>query len=66
VAAAGKRLKLSAVFTIGANDWYLAPDGGVTAVLKVRHGIVEEIGIADRALTDGSRTHQRSFLTSFD
>jgi hypothetical protein len=64
--AAAHALKLSPVFVIGLNDWYLAADGTVTAVFKVRHGVVEEIGIADRALTDGSRARQRTFLTSFD
>jgi len=34
-------------------------------VLKVRHGIVQEIGIADSAL-NGSRSAQRIFITSFD
>jgi hypothetical protein len=66
VTAAARALKLSKVFVIGLNDWYLATDGSVTAVFKARHGVVEEIGIADRALTDGNRTRQRSFLTSFD
>jgi hypothetical protein len=33
-------------------------------VLKVRGGIVQEIGIADRRFTKG-RTDQRTFLTSF-
>lgn len=64
VAAARKRLKLGSRFVIGLNDWYIAPDGAATAVLKVRHGIVQEIGIGDRALTSG-RTAQRTFLTSF-
>jgi len=33
-------------------------------LLKVRHGIVEEVGIAARALTQG-RPAQRNFITSF-
>ncbi len=64
VAAAGKHLKLIAPFHIGANDWYLAADGASTAILKVRGGVVEEIGIADKRLT-GSRSADRTFLTSF-
>ncbi len=52
------------VFHIGLNDWYLAPNGNSTAVLKVRHGIVEEIGIGDKRLTR-TRKAQRAFLTSF-
>lgn len=64
VAAAAKKLKLGRVFHIGINDWYLAPAGSDTAILKARHGIVEEIGIAAKALTRG-RSAQRTFLTSF-
>ncbi len=65
VAAAGKRLKLGKVFVIGRNDWYLARVGSVEAVLKVRGGIVEEIGICERALMK-TRAAQRTFLTSFE
>jgi uncharacterized protein len=49
---------------IGLNYWYLASNGSSTAVVKVRHGVVEEIGIADRALTR-SRRAQRALMTSF-
>jgi hypothetical protein len=66
VAAAGARLKLGRAFHIGLNDWYLAPDGPATAVLKVRGGVVQEIGIAVKRLTGGSRGTQRRFLTSFE
>jgi hypothetical protein len=65
VAAAGKKLKLGKVFVIGLNDWYLARFGSVTAVLKARHGVVEEIGIGVAALTK-TRSAQRTFLTSFE
>ena len=55
---------LSAPFKIGRNNWYLARIAGATAVLKVRHDKVQEIGIADLALT---RTHAPDsiFLRSF-
>jgi hypothetical protein len=65
LATARKRLHLGHVFVIGLNDWYLAPVGPVTAVLKVRDGIVQEIGIGEKALTQ-ARAAQRAFLTSFD
>jgi hypothetical protein len=52
------------VFRVGINDWYFAPAGSATAILKVRHGLVEEIGLAEQQLTK-SRTAQRTFLTSF-
>ncbi|HTU85753.1 MAG TPA: lipase family protein [Solirubrobacteraceae bacterium] len=55
---------LSAPFTVGRNDWYLARMAGATAVLKVRHGVVQEIGIADLALTR-TRAADSIFLRSF-
>jgi hypothetical protein len=58
------RLKLTGPFHIGLNYWYLAPNGASTAVFKVRGGIIEEIGIGDKALTDGHQA-QVAFLTSF-
>jgi hypothetical protein len=64
IAAAGATLHTGFPFRIGANDWYLARTTGSTVVLKVRHGIVEEIGIADRSLTT-TRTAQHALLTSF-
>jgi hypothetical protein len=53
-----------AVASRRANDWYLAPASAATAVLKVRHGVIEEIGIGVKQLTQG-RKAQRTFLTSF-
>ncbi len=63
--AARKHLKLGRAIHLGLNDWYLAPDGASTAVLKVRHGLVEELGIADKALTK-TRAAQRTLMASFD
>jgi isoquinoline 1-oxidoreductase subunit alpha len=62
--SARERLKLTGPFDVGRNDWYLAPNGASTTVLKVRHHVVEEIGIGERSLT---RTHaeQVAFLKSF-
>jgi hypothetical protein len=64
ITATARRLNLGAPFAIGSNQWYLAPAGPATAVLKVRGGIVQEIGIANRQLTK-SRSAQRTFLSSF-
>jgi isoquinoline 1-oxidoreductase alpha subunit len=64
VHAARKHLKLSGPFDIGRNHWYLAPHGASTAVLKTSHGNVEEIGIADKALTKGDHA-QHALLKSF-
>jgi hypothetical protein len=64
VKAARHVLRLSQPFKVGLNSWYLAPDGSVRAVLKVRHGIVEEIGIAQKPLTRNRKTALK-FLKSF-
>jgi hypothetical protein len=64
IAAASKVLKLTGPIKVGLNDWYLAPGGSSTAVFKVRDGLIQEIGIGDRALTQGSRA-QLSFVKSF-
>jgi hypothetical protein len=64
VRAARKHLKLEKPFSVGLNTWYLAPAGASTAVLKVRHGIIEEIGIGDKALTR-TRKADEIFLRSF-
>jgi hypothetical protein len=61
---AARRLRLGRALRVGRNDWYLAPSGSATAILKVRHGIVQEIGIANRRLTR-SRRADRTFVTSF-
>ncbi len=63
--AASRRLHLGTALPIGSNDWYLAPAGTVTAVLKVRRGVVEEVGIAERALTH-TRKQQWTLMHSFD
>jgi hypothetical protein len=60
-----KRLHLGKVFPIGLNDWYIAPGHGATYVFKVRHGIIQEIGIANQHDTSGSRPKQRAFLAGF-
>lgn len=58
------RLRRGALLSVGQNDWYLAPHGAGTVILKARHGTVQEVGIATLALT---RTHaqQRSFIRTF-
>jgi hypothetical protein len=49
---------------VGLNTWYLAPGTDSRGVLKVRHGVIEEVGIANRRLT-ASRVAARRFLKSF-
>jgi Secretory lipase len=52
IATAADRLKLAPPYRVGPNRWYLVANGDCTGVLHVRHGIVEEIGIALKRLTD--------------
>jgi hypothetical protein len=65
LSAAEKALPHGDFFRVGKNFWYLAPAGTATAVLKVRHSIVEEIGIADKRLTRSHRDN-RILMTSFE
>ena len=54
-------------FRVGANDWYIVPagrKGAASSVLKVRGGIVIEIGIADKRLIT-SIAGERRFIRSF-
>ncbi|HEY5431764.1 MAG TPA: hypothetical protein VIK04_21810, partial [Solirubrobacteraceae bacterium] len=51
-------------FHIGHNYWYLFRGHDYTVVLKVRHGVVEEVGIADNRLT-ATRRQQAALMHSF-
>ena len=64
LAAVAAALHTGPVIHVGLNDWYMARNGSSTAVIKVRGGIIEEIGIADLALTS-TRSAQVTFITSF-
>lgn len=65
IGPAARRLKLGRPYHVGLNYWYLVPNGASRGVLKVRHGRVQEIGIADRRLTQ-TRGASRIFLRSFN
>jgi len=62
--AATARLQVASVVHLGSDDWYLARAGASTAVLRVKHGVVDEIGIAERQLTRG-RASDRELVMSF-
>jgi len=64
LAAVRRRVALTGPFVIGANRWYLLTIGTGRGVVKVRHGMVQEIGVANPGLT---RTRHRDsvFLRSF-
>ena len=64
LALAARRLRFGPVARVGLNSWYFAPNGSSTALVKVRHGVVEEIGIADKTLTK-SRKARGIFIASF-
>jgi pimeloyl-ACP methyl ester carboxylesterase len=58
------KLRIGRPFDVGRNRWYLVTNGSSRGVLKVQHGVIEEIGIAAKSLTAG-RTAARRFFTSF-
>lgn len=64
IAIAAAQLSTGQPLRIGANLWYLAPKRHFTAVLKVHHGVVEELGIADNVLTATQRS-QSALMHSF-
>jgi hypothetical protein len=59
-----RKLKLGRGFRVGANTWYFTANGPSQGLLKVRRGVIEEVGIADKTLTGSLRLKTR-FLTSF-
>ena len=62
--AVARQLRIGNGFHIGLNWWYLVPNGSSRGVLKVRHGIIEEVGIADKQLLTNRQADWR-FLRSF-
>ncbi len=64
LAAAARQLKLGKAIHCGANDWYIVPGATSNGVLKVRRGVIWEVGIANKRLTTG-RAAQRRLLSKF-
>jgi virginiamycin B lyase len=64
IATAAAVLGTEPPFHIGLNYWYLARKANYTAVLKVRGGVVEELGIANNTLTT-TRGLQSTLMNSF-
>jgi hypothetical protein len=60
-----KKLHASRAYVVGLNTWYLTPNGSSRGILKVRHGKIQEIGIANKALTGSPKAIKR-FLRGFD
>jgi len=65
LAAVRRKLAVGKGFHVGLNWWYLIANGPSHGVLKVRRGVIEEIGIADKQLTNSRQADSR-FLRSFD
>ncbi len=61
---ARRRLALGAPFHVGRNTWYLIRGRRSRGVLKVQHGRVREVGIADSGVS-GGRLEAGRFLRSF-
>jgi dienelactone hydrolase len=59
-----RKLHVGTPYHVGLNYWYLVTLKGSRGVLKVRHGAIQEIGIADTRLTS-SRRAARRFLRTF-
>lgn len=63
-ATAERKLRHGYLFRLGANRWYLDRLAKATAVLKIRHGVVQEIGIASKQLTTSHKA-DRTLMASF-
>jgi hypothetical protein len=64
LARVARRLHVGAGYRVGRNTWYTVPGGASNGILKVRHGVIKEIGIATKTLTRGRR-QSMLFLRSF-
>lgn len=64
LAQVAHRLHVGRAYKIGLNTWYLTPNGPSRGLLKVRHGIIQEVGIVNRQLTVGVPATLR-FLRAF-
>jgi hypothetical protein len=62
--AAKRKLKLGKPIRLAGSDWYVVSGTKAAEILKVRRGIVQEVGIANASLTRG-RSARRTFLSSF-
>ena len=64
LAAVARRLHAGRPFDVGSNAWYLTPGRTTRGVLKVQHGVIDEIGIASGRVTR-TRAEGRRFFHSF-
>ncbi len=59
-----RRLRVGQPFLVGRNRWYLTPGRRARGLLKVQHGRIEEIGIAQARFLS-TRAAARTFLRGF-
>jgi hypothetical protein len=62
--AVRRKLHLGRRYHVGKNYWYLSSNGSSRGIIKVVHGRIQEIGIADKRVT-ASVAADRRFLRSF-
>jgi hypothetical protein len=60
-----RRLHVGRAFHVGRNYWYVVANGPSRGVFKVRHGVIQEVGIADLRLTRGRAAGRRFFRSFF-
>jgi hypothetical protein len=61
---ARRHVHLGPHYNVGRNTWYLIPGRQANGVLKVRHNQVQEIGLANKTLTN-TPARARRFFRSF-
>ena len=60
-----RRLHVSRGYKLGLNTWYLVSGESSRGVLKVRRGVILEIGIANKQLAGGAPRAIIRFLRAF-
>ncbi len=63
LARVARRLRLGRPFHVGKNFWYVSTAGTPRAIVKVRRGVVQEIGILDASVS-ADRAAERRLLRS--
>jgi hypothetical protein len=59
-----RKLHVGRRYHVGKNYWYVTPNGSSHGILKVVHGRIQEIGVADKRVT-ASVSQDRRFLRTF-
>ena len=63
LSVAARKLHLSRAYQVGLNTWYIVQLPVANGVFKVRHGVIEEVGLVTKSLTR-TRVQIRVFLRS--